>query len=216
MSTSNEIINCINESFISINTNDNLEQDSVAYLSGLISECESFEELKEQFSVFCKEFEIISNEQEVEDVFNTLVALLKRKGLISFNIEKSKPHLVCTVNPNAEPKLDDPNLTMEQYLSLTRSSDSRVRLLTLRSMCPCKVKADIDQLWDRIIEMSQDDDPKVRYQAMHNLCDGSPIWREESVIRALEGMHNDKNAKIRRRIHNILVHYKHTGKWNIM
>ncbi|KAK5575474.1 hypothetical protein RB653_006607 [Dictyostelium firmibasis] len=204
---------CIKESFIEFK--EVLEdEDTILYLCGLISESESFEEIKEQFNLFCQDFDIPfkGEENEVERVFNQLINLLKRKGCISFSIEgKPKSHLVCN-NDSKKTILDlnDPNLTMEQYLSLTYSDDSRTRLATLRTMCPCKVKADIDQFYDRIIEMSKDSDRNIRYQAMHNLCDGSPAWREEAVIQTLESMHNDSDPKIRRRIHNILTHYKHT------
>ncbi|KAM9983419.1 hypothetical protein ACTFIY_000140 [Dictyostelium cf. discoideum] len=212
------ISECIKESMIEFK--EVLEDEStIVYLGGLISESESFEEIKEQFNLFCKDFDMPfkDEENEVERVFNQLINLLKRKGCISFSIEsKPKSHLVCTNGDKKSINLEDPNLTIEQYLSLTYSEDSRTRLATLRTMCPCKVKADIDQFYDRIIEMSKDTDRNIRYQAMHNLCDGSPAWREDAVIQTLESMHNDSDPKIRRRIHNILTHYKHTGKWNII
>ncbi|KAN0030217.1 hypothetical protein ACTA71_009978 [Dictyostelium dimigraforme] len=209
---------CIQESFIEFK--EVLEDEStVLYLVGLISESESFEEIREQFNLFCKDFDMAfkDDDNEIDRIFNQLINSLKRKGCISFSIEgKPKSHLVCSNGDKKSINLDDPNLTMEQYLSLTYSEDSRTRLATLRTMCPCKVKADIDQFYDRIIEMSKDSDRNIRYQAMHNLCDGSPAWREDAVIQTLESMHNDSDPKIRRRIHNILTHYKHTGKWNII
>ncbi|KAM9940666.1 hypothetical protein ACTFIT_007176 [Dictyostelium discoideum] len=220
MSDNNNILisECIKESLIEFK--EVLEDEStIVYLGGLISESESFEEIKDQFNLFCKDFDMPFKDEdnEIDRVFNQLINLLKRKGCISFSVEsKPKSHLVCTNGDKKSVNLEDPNLTMEQYLSLTYSEDSRTRLATLRTMCPCKVKADIDQFYDRIIEMSKDSDRNIRYQAMHNLCDGSPAWREDAVIQTLESMHNDSDPKIRRRIHNILTHYKHTGKWNII
>eukprot|EP01133_Synstelium_polycarpum_P005294 gene5294-6137_t len=210
------IVESISEAFI--NYKDNIERDTVSYLSHLISESESMDELKEQVIIVIREF--VDSEvdpAEADALVDRLVALLKKRGAIDLvSTPKAKSHLVCQVDPNAEPSLNDPELTFEQYLGLTRSKDAGTRRAVLRTMCPCKVKADVEQLWSRIMEMAHDEDPKVRYQVMHNLCDGSPSWREESVITTLESMHNDSDPKIRRRIHNILTHYKHTGKWNIM
>jgi hypothetical protein len=91
----------------------------------------------------------------------------------------------------------------------------QTRKLYLRELCPCHVKRDVEIVWDRILEMTnvrrralltssicddelslfaphthththtQDPDPAVRYQVMHNLCDGSPATRELDVIVAL-------------------------------
>jgi len=202
------------ESFIQIK--DSISDDSLMYMAGIIEGSESEEELRDQIQIFCKDFDIsFEDESDMENATEHLVSQLKKKGIIEFSLStKPKSYLVCKVSNSLS--MDDPNLTMEQYLQFTHSDDPKVRLSILRTMCPCKVKADRDLLWARIMEMASDPNPKVRYQAMHNLCDGSPSWREESVIKTLEGMHNDSDPKIRRRIHNILTHYKHTGKWNIM
>ncbi|KAL6080505.1 Apoptosis inhibitor [Balamuthia mandrillaris] len=105
---------------------------------------------------------------------------------------------------------------VDDFLKNTKSEDPKVRRLYLRELCPCHVKRDIAVVWDRILEMVTDPDPEVRYQVLHNLCDGSPANREEDVIRALEGLHNDQDKLIRRRSHQVLSHYRRTGKWNIL
>jgi len=111
---------------------------------------------------------------------------------------------------------DTCRLTPEKVIALTYSEDPKVRKATLRKMCPCHVKSNIESVWKRILEMTHDPDANVRYQVMHNLCDGSPLCREDDVIRALEDMHNDPDKKIRRRVHQVLTHYRKTGKWNIL
>eukprot|EP01132_Coremiostelium_polycephalum_P000438 gene438-554_t len=176
----------INQAFI--NYNDKLDANTISYLSGLISESESGEELQDQINQACIDFDIIQDSNEIKSIINTLFNLLKKKGCINFSLPNKPPksHLVCEINPVSTKSLDDDNLTMEDYLQLTRSEDPRVRVAALRKFCPCKVKADRDELWARIIEMSTDPNPKVRYQVMHNLCDGSPLYKEESVISVLE------------------------------
>jgi len=64
--------------------------------------------------------------------------------------------------------------------------------------------------------MVDDPDPDVRYQVLHNLCDGSPASRETEVVAALEKMHDDPDKTVRRRVHQVLSHYRATGKWNIL
>ncbi|ELR18050.1 uncharacterized protein ACA1_161750 [Acanthamoeba castellanii str. Neff] len=106
--------------------------------------------------------------------------------------------------------------TVAEFLKGTRDPDPTTRKLYLRELCPCHVKRDVEVVWDRILEMTNDPDPAVRYQVMHNLCDGSPATRELDVIAALEKMHNDDDKEIRRKVHNVLTHYRKTGKWNIL
>jgi len=98
----------------------------------------------------------------------------------------------------------------------TWSEDSKTRREALRTLCPCKVKKNVKEFWSRIISMIDDPDPNVRYQVLHNLCDGSPKEMEEEVIAAIERLHNDSDKYIRRRCHQILAHYRRTGKWNIL
>ncbi|KYR00227.1 hypothetical protein DLAC_03385 [Tieghemostelium lacteum] len=211
------IIDSINESFVEYK--DTLEQDTIRYLEGLISESESESEMKEQIiQSLLNDFEIITDSNEANRVVDQLVSILRKKGALQFQSSspsKSKSHLVCEIS-NRELSPSDPNLSMDQYIELTRHSNPSIRIQTLRTMCPCKVKADIDQLWTRIMEMSTDPDPKVRYQVIHDLCDGSPNWREGQVISTLESMHNDSDPKVRRTIHNVLTNYRYTGKWNIL
>jgi len=64
--------------------------------------------------------------------------------------------------------------------------------------------------------MIEDPDAEVRYQAMHNLCDGSPNHLEDIVIEALNKLHNDPDKRIRRKVHNVLSTYRRTGKWNVL
>ena len=46
--------------------------------------------------------------------------------------------------------------------------------------------------------MAEDEDDKVRYQVLHNMCDGSPEGYEDKVIECLEVFNRDPNTDIRR------------------
>ncbi len=39
-----------------------------------------------------------------------------------------------------------------------------VRRRALREMCPCRVKQDLTDFWNRVLEMTHDPDPIVRQQ----------------------------------------------------
>jgi len=127
---------------------------------------------------------------------------LRQREMILSHAEKSFVHREPT--------------TIQEFMEDTYSKDPRVRKKCLTKMCPCRVKADVDAFWTRIIEMVNDPDPSVRYQVLHNLCDGSPKSREEEVMKTVEKLNYDEDSYIRRRCHQVIASYRKTGKWNIM
>jgi hypothetical protein len=64
--------------------------------------------------------------------------------------------------------------------------------------------------------MVDDESPKIRYQVLHNMCDGSPESMEQNVADALEKFNRDPDPEIRRKAHKVLASYLRTGKWNIL
>jgi hypothetical protein len=63
--------------------------------------------------------------------------------------------------------------------------------------------------------MTGDPDRQVRRIALHTLIDGSPRSREMDVLRALEGMRDDPDLKLRRNVRKILARHRATGSINI-
>mmetsp|Transcript_33039 Transcript_33039/g.29279 ORF Transcript_33039/g.29279 Transcript_33039/m.29279 type:complete len:106 (-) Transcript_33039:52-369(-) len=105
---------------------------------------------------------------------------------------------------------------MDEIIALTAAKDPKIRLKATQEMCPCHVKADREEFWNRIIELATDSDEKIRYQVLHNLCDGSPPHLESRIVETLEIFNRDPNKKIRRAVHKVLGSYLHTGEWNVM
>ena len=105
---------------------------------------------------------------------------------------------------------------MDEILALTSCKDERVRLKATREMCPCHVKADREEFWDRIFKLAHDDSEEIRYQVLHNMCDGSPPHLEDKVMKTLEIFNRDSSKKIRRAAHQVMGSYLHTGEWNVM
>ena len=105
---------------------------------------------------------------------------------------------------------------MYELIELSKVVDPYVKLKAIQQMCPCRVKSDIPEFWHRIFELAEDPDSKVRYQVMHNMCDGSPAEYEDTVIEIIEILARDRDYTIRSKAQKILTSYNRTGKYNIM
>eukprot|EP01112_Ceratiomyxa_fruticulosa_P013676 TRINITY_DN3861_c0_g2_i1.p1 TRINITY_DN3861_c0_g2~~TRINITY_DN3861_c0_g2_i1.p1 ORF type:complete len:224 (-),score=54.58 TRINITY_DN3861_c0_g2_i1:207-878(-) len=199
-----------------------MDKTTQAYVEDILEDYESLDTLAKDVSPFLISSGFAKSEEQVLAV---LVKVLKNSQLkpeeklldAPFQIEQEKEEEVpvyIEVLERPVEKTDDGGLS--ECILLTHDPDPRVRLRTLREMCPCHVKRDVETLWKRILEMTDDPDPNVRYQVLHDLCDGSPSHMEDVVIKALERMHNDPDKKVRRRVHQVLSNYRRCGKWNIM
>jgi hypothetical protein len=83
-------------------------------------------------------------------------------------------------------------------------------------MCPCHVKANVPQVWERLIEMTTDDDVGVRLDVVHALADGSPRERAGDIAAVMERMYNDGDPKVRKRVRRVLNAYRRTRKLNVL
>lgn len=101
-------------------------------------------------------------------------------------------------------------------IELTHHADPGVRKQAVHELCPCSVRANNEQVWDRLLTMVMDEDPKVRGQVLHTLADGSPREREQDVVHALERMQHDPDPRLRRRVRHLLAHYRRGGRINIL
>jgi len=113
----------------------------------------------------------------------------KVKAAKAAEAELAATEAICALNESED---------VIAILKRSRSASAVERKAALRSMCPCKVKREIDPFWIRIVEMCQDADDSVRYQVLHSLCDGSPLHLEELVAKTVRSFWNDSNEKIRR------------------
>jgi len=209
----------------------------ITHLSGILEDkSTSLEEIEELAIPFVIELKLAKDEAEAKSVIAQLLGAGTRsttdydvKKLVSpvilneMALEVQASKRVDMGNTfdavlSLEPDVDVPKkcVSIEEFMTLTFSMDPLVRRKALRELCPCHVKKDVEQFWDRIVEMISDPDERVRYQVLHNLCDGSPKTREEKIIAAIEELHNDPDKTIRSTVHRVLTSYRHTGKWNIL
>ena len=109
----------------------------------------------------------------------------------------------------AAPK--DCAVSLDDWLALTHHPDAPVRARAIGDACPCHMKKNVPELWDRLIEMVADEDAKVRSHVFHILGDGSPRAREAEIVAALERLWNDPDEKLRRRVRKLLASYRRNG-----
>jgi vesicle coat complex subunit len=106
--------------------------------------------------------------------------------------------------------------SVDEIIELSKHKNPEVRLTAIKQLCPCRVQEDIDKFWNRLFEMVEDEDAKVRYQILHNICDGSPEHLESRVVEAIEKFNRDEDKEVKRRAHKVLASYLRTGKWNVL
>ena len=103
-----------------------------------------------------------------------------------------------------------------ELIELTADPDPKTRKIALVNLCPCHVRADYPEAWDRILDMTGDPEPVVRRAVVHMLADGSPRARVEQVAAALESMRNDPDRVVRRHVRRVLGAYRRTGRVNVL
>ena len=105
---------------------------------------------------------------------------------------------------------------IETLIEYSKSDNVKIKMAAIKEMCPCHVQRDVPEFWERIFELANDEDKDIRFQILHNMCDGSPPNVEEKVVECLEIFNRDSDLKIRRKAHQVIGSYQHSGKWNIM
>ncbi|EWS72678.1 hypothetical protein TTHERM_000729209 (macronuclear) [Tetrahymena thermophila SB210] len=105
---------------------------------------------------------------------------------------------------------------VDEILKYTNYQDNDIRLKAVSELCPCKVQEDNKEFWDRVFQMVDDPDAKIRARILHIICDGSPDRLELQVAEALERFNRDTDRDIKRQAHKVLASYTRTGKWNIL
>merc|ERR1712119_134055 len=105
---------------------------------------------------------------------------------------------------------------IDEIIEITRHEDAEVRLKAAQQLCPCRVKYDHEEFWDRLFEMVDDPEARVRMQVFHNICDGSPPRLESRVKEALDKLNGDPDSEIRRKVHKVMASFIKTGDWNVL
>lgn len=62
-----------------------------------------------------------------------------------------------------------------RLVDLSKSPDVKDRLEAANNLCPCHVRRRIDEVWDALYRMLEDEDAGVRRAAFHTLFDGGNL-----------------------------------------
>src|ERR1700761_224676 len=88
--------------------------------------------------------------------------------------------------------------SVPELLKMTYDENPATRREGVQYLCPCHMRRNRPEVWDRILELARDTDLGVRKTVFHILGDGSPPEREQDVIAAMESMYQDPDLKLRR------------------
>ena len=109
-----------------------------------------------------------------------------------------------------------PRSEIPDWLDLTRSAKSSERRKAVQKLCPCELKSDAPEVWERILEMGEDPDAHVRRWVVHTLCDGSPARYRAEIVRLLESRYHDPDERVRKSVRRVLANYRHSGTVNVL
>lgn len=56
------------------------------------------------------------------------------------------------------------------------------------------MQEDIDEFWERVFAMADDEDVRIRQRVLHIICDGSPARLENKVYEALQKFNYDRDS----------------------
>jgi HEAT repeat protein len=101
-------------------------------------------------------------------------------------------------------------------LALSADPDPRARRVAAKHLCPCHLRTDVPEVWDRLQELARDPDAGVRRDAVHALGDGSPRHRQAQVLEVLASLRNDPDRKVRRQVWRVLAAHRRSGRVNVL
>jgi hypothetical protein len=72
-----------------------------------------------------------------------------------------------------------------ELMALAKSADADQRLVAATYLCPCHVRGRTEAIWQTVLALMADADPRVRFAAWHTLEDGG-VPREAGVLERLQ------------------------------
>jgi hypothetical protein len=97
-------------------------------------------------------------------------------------------------------------------VALAGSDDPIERRVAVKNLCTCHVQADDDRAWAALLDAFDDEDLRVRREALHAITDSTPLTRVVDVVNTLEAHYGDPDPALRRRIRRTLLHFRRTGQ----
>ena len=76
---------------------------------------------------------------------------------------------------------------VDELLVLASSDDAEERLVAARFLCPCHVRGRTEEIWETVVALMRDADPRIRTAAWHTLEDGG-VPDGDGVVERLESL----------------------------
>jgi vesicle coat complex subunit len=86
---------------------------------------------------------------------------------------------------------------LEDLLRLSHDRDPNVRRIAVKNLCPCHVKRNVAEVWQRLFELTEDRDPGVRLDVLHNMTDGPPPELADQVQALVQRFVRDPDPTVR-------------------
>ena len=84
-----------------------------------------------------------------------------------------------------------------ELLALAKSGDAEDRLVAAKYLCPCHVRGRTETIWQAVLALMADADPRIRFAAWHTLEDGG-VPNEDGVLDRLEAaLAGEADPKVR-------------------
>ena len=84
-----------------------------------------------------------------------------------------------------------------ELLALATSADAEARLVAATLLCPCHVRGRTEPIWQAVLALMADKDPRLRFAAWHTLEDGG-VPGEPGVLERLEAaLQGETDQKVR-------------------
>ena len=104
---------------------------------------------------------------------------------------------------------------LDELLVLSHDRDPNVRRVAVKNLCPCHVKRNLPEVWRRLIELTDDRDPGIRLDVLHNLTDGSPPELALQVQALVEKFMHDPDRTVRGYATYLRDKQKRSGRINV-
>ena len=101
-------------------------------------------------------------------------------------------------------------------LERTYSDNERDRCRALAALCPCHVKLNNIAVWERVLELSDDPNVKIRRMVFHMMADGSPRELEPQIVKIMERFQHDEDDKLKKQSRRLMACYRRKGNLNIL
>ena len=84
-----------------------------------------------------------------------------------------------------------------ELMTLACSSDADARLVAATYLCPCHVRGRTEAIWQAVLALMADADPRVRFAAWHTLEDGGVPGEDGVLERLATALDGEADPKVR-------------------